>query len=70
MPADTLLQNAEGRVRVPLRLLAGRATAVFEIPSHMTESTWQQMIDMLNALKPGYVEEDEQIVGSAPSALA
>ena len=47
--------------RVPLRLLGGSLTVTIELPGSMTETAWQQLMTMLNALKPGYVvtEEDE-----------
>lgn len=46
---------SSGHTRVPLRLLGGSLTVVVELPDSMTERAWGQMIDMLNALKPGYV---------------
>ena len=45
--------------RVPLRLLGGKTTVVLELPIQMSERAWEQMITMLNALKPGYVAEEE-----------
>ena len=46
---------SEDHTRVPLRLMGGSLIAAVELPSAMTEAAWQQMITMLNALKPGYV---------------
>ena len=45
--------------RVPLRLMGGSFTVTVELPASMTERAWQQMVDMLHALKPGYVPEDD-----------
>jgi len=47
--------------RVPLRLMGGSLVAAVELPSQMTEAAWQQMMAMLEALKPGYVIPDEQV---------
>ena len=41
--------------RVPLRLMGGSQTVTIELPDSMTETAWQQMMTMLNALKAGYV---------------
>ena len=49
------------RERVPLRLLGGRFTAVVELPHQMSEPAWRQMVTMLEALKPGYVTEEDSI---------
>ena len=46
--------------RVPLRLMGGSLVAAIELPSQMTEAAWQQMMNMLEALKPGYVVSTEQ----------
>lgn len=45
--------------RVPLNLLGGKTSVVIELPKEMSEKAWKQMMDMLSALKPGYVAEDE-----------
>ena len=41
--------------RVPLRLMGGSQTVTIELPDSMTDTAWQQMMTMLNALKAGYV---------------
>ncbi len=43
--------------RVPLQLMGGSMVVAVELPNSMTERAWQQMIKMLDALKPGYVPE-------------
>ena len=55
--------------RVPLRLMGGALVAAVELPTAMTEAAWQQMVTMLEALKPGYIanEPDQRDHGSEPS---
>ena len=53
--------------RVPLKLIGGSLTVAIELPSSMTERAWKQMIDMLNALKPGYVPEAEYEPSDEPA---
>lgn len=43
--------------RVPLRLLGGKTMVAIELPGQLSEKAWRQMMDMLAALKPGYVPE-------------
>ena len=56
-PGQEVLRPSGAHTRVPLQLMGGSLNAVVELPTSMTERAWQQMIDMLNALKPGYVPE-------------
>ncbi|MYB50063.1 MAG: hypothetical protein F4X72_12505 [Dehalococcoidia bacterium] len=57
-PSQTSL--SEDHTRVPLRLIGGSLVAAVELPSAMTETAWQQMMTMLEALKPGYVTTVEK----------
>ena len=54
--------------RVPLRLMGGSLTVAVELPDSMTERAWQQMMAMLNALKPGYVPETDDAISDQPAA--
>ena len=54
--------------RVPLRLMGGSLTVAVELPDSMTERAWQQMMAMLNALKPGYVPEADDVHPDQPTA--
>lgn len=54
-------------VRIPLRLLGGKLCAAVELSPDMNEQAWQQMMDMLQALKPGYVAESECSVHGSTS---
>ncbi len=54
--------------RVPLRLMGGSLTVAVEFPDSMTERAWQQMMAMLNALKPGYVHEADNAPSDQPAA--
>lgn len=71
-PISTLVQEAPRlsaeHTRVPLRLLGGSLTVAVELPTSMTERAWEQMISMLNALKPGYVPEADDEHSDRPVA--
>ena len=54
--------------RVPLRLMGGSLTVAVELPDSMTERAWQQMMAMLNALKPGYVPVADDALSDQPAA--
>ena len=53
------LRLSAKHTRVPLRLLGGSLIVAIELPEAMTERSWQQMMDMLAALKPGYVPDPQ-----------
>ena len=54
-PPYSLELPRPAHTRVPLRLMGGSQTVTIELPDSMTETAWQQMMTMLNALKAGYV---------------
>ena len=57
---------ASDHTRVPLRLMGGSLIVTVELPNQMTEDAWKQMLDILNALKPGYLPPNGLQSATAP----
>ena len=65
-PPRTPETSRPAHTRVPLRLMGGSQTVTIELPDSMTETAWQQMMSMLNALKAGYVPTENDGPNLAP----
>ena len=67
VPAQEAPRLSVEHTRVPLRLMGGSLTVTVELPASMTERAWRQMVDMLHALKPGYVPEEDNEPADRPA---
>ena len=67
-PAQEAPRLSAEHIRVPLRLMGGSLTVAVELPDSMTERAWTQMMSMLNALKPGYVPEADDVPSDQSAA--
>ena len=65
-PPPPLETPRPAHTRVPLRLMGGSQTVTIELPDSMSETAWQQMMTMLNALKAGYVPTESDGPNPAP----
>ena len=61
-PSGSRLEQTEREVNViPLQLIGGESMVTIHLPKAMSASAWDQMMAMLAALRPGYVQAEEMV---------
>lgn len=61
-PSASRLEQTQHEVNViPLQLIGGESMVTIHLPKAMSASAWNQMMAMLEALRPGYVQAIETV---------